>query len=310
MRPARAHASPVAVVAIVSLVIAQLILLWPAALQALAAGPTPTPTPTPCPCTINLTGHWASPVDAGGIDIVQAGSKVRGHSLSDISFSGAMSGWRVDFTFWRGASYAGATDENRGTGSMAVATDGKTLQVTWKSGSGKGQFNGSFVLVKVGPPANEGEPLDAFNAIGPIADAIAPFLPPAASPSPGAPPAGAVQHILDSVMPALNLQLPPPPAPVIAVPSPNPGATSPPQTQVEGLTPEQQATQNGFYNQTLNGIESLSLPGPAMGNTPAQVQALTSGPMNLMNGYHQQVLNSVNNVNAVPFPDPPRITVP
>jgi hypothetical protein len=174
----------------VSLLLSLIFVLSSAAPPALAATPAPSPSHTPCACSIDLTGHWASPVEASGIDIVQTGTAVSGHSLSDVSFTGTISGFQVTFTFWRGASYAKATDENRGTGSIAVSADGNSANVTWSSKDGKGQFNGQFVIVKVGPPADSG--VSANNMFGDLLSgaqqAIQDYLPSAKPPQPGASP--------------------------------------------------------------------------------------------------------------------------
>ena len=55
---------------------------------------------------IDVTGHWASPLEATGIDLVQSGNSVRGSSLSGLHLSGTIDGRRVRFTFWEGRSYA------------------------------------------------------------------------------------------------------------------------------------------------------------------------------------------------------------
>ena len=99
---------------------------------------------------INLSGHWASALDPGGIDLRQAGTSLTGDSLSGIHLSGTVSGLRVSFTFWRGSSYAKASGADRGRGTMTLTPDGRSATVTWHSQDGEGQYNGSFSLVKVG----------------------------------------------------------------------------------------------------------------------------------------------------------------
>jgi hypothetical protein len=101
---------------------------------------------------IDITGHWASPLEASGIDLVQSGSSVRGSSLSGLDLSGTIDGRRVEFIYWDGRSYAKADREDRGTGVMVVAKTGQRAKVTWRSDKKKAPEEGSFVMVRVGPP--------------------------------------------------------------------------------------------------------------------------------------------------------------
>jgi hypothetical protein len=247
--------------------------------SAVAAGPSPSPTR--CACSINLTGHWASPVDAGGIDIVQAGASLRGHSLSGITFTGTLSGNSVGFTFWRGDSYAKATDENRGTGFMKVAPGGTTLSVTWHSGSGKGVYNGSFVLVKVGPPAENGPVAANMGLVESIGEAVAPLLPPGPSPAPGASPLPPLQQVLDAVTPALDV----------------------PQT------PVRQAEQNGLRYQMMLLLYTYELDLAILDRLEGK--PITPERQAKLNSFYNQVREELDNTaGGVRYPDPPALNTP
>jgi hypothetical protein len=100
---------------------------------------------------VDLTGHWASPLEASGIDIVQSGSRVWGSSHSGLQLEGTISGRRVDFSFWRGRTFERTDPEDRGTGVMLVAKNGQRAAVTWRNDT-KAPDEGRFVIVRVGPP--------------------------------------------------------------------------------------------------------------------------------------------------------------
>ena len=104
---------------------------------------------------IDMTGHWASPLEASGIDLVQSGNSVRGSSLSGLELSGTIDGRRVGFTYWDGPPYAKAHREDRGSGVMVVAKNGQRAEVTWRSDKKKAPEEGSFVIVRVGPPDSD-----------------------------------------------------------------------------------------------------------------------------------------------------------
>jgi len=132
----------------------------------LAFGASPAPSTKP----VNMTGHWASPLDMSGIDLVQAGTQVTGSSLSGLHLSGTASGRRVAFVFWRGDSYDAADGENRGAGTMDVAADGNSARVRWASEGGEGTYNGTFVLVRsrvAGPKTTPGAAPGESPPLGP-----------------------------------------------------------------------------------------------------------------------------------------------
>jgi len=106
---------------------------------------------------IDATGHWAS-VDAGGIDLVQTGSSIRGSSASGLQISGTISGRRVSFTFWRGHSYAKADGEDRGTGSMVISADGRRASVSWQSQKDPAENQGAMEVTRAGSPGADGPP--------------------------------------------------------------------------------------------------------------------------------------------------------
>jgi len=120
----------------------------------MAASPAPSPSAFP----LDITGHWVS-ISYGGIDFVQKGANVTATSPAGVSISGVLSGQHLSFSFWRGKSYSAATAENRGHGTMDVAADGKTASVTWASEDPKGNFHGTFMLIKVGGDV----PLETFE---------------------------------------------------------------------------------------------------------------------------------------------------
>jgi len=119
---------------------------------ALPGDPTPSARPSATPATnpVDLSGHWETD-DFGGMDLVQQGTTVQGSSPAGVSFEGTLAGRRVDFTFWHGASYAKADEENRGRGSMTLGADGRTLTVTWQTEEKPSPYNGSFTAIRVGP---------------------------------------------------------------------------------------------------------------------------------------------------------------
>jgi|GEM_PF-5373066 len=104
---------------------------------------------------IDMTGHWASPLEPSGIDIVQSGSSVSGSSLSGLNLTGTIDGRRVEFIYWDSPSYAKADREDRGTGVMVVAKTGQRAKVTWRSDKKKAPDKGSLVIVRVGPPDSD-----------------------------------------------------------------------------------------------------------------------------------------------------------
>jgi len=274
--------------------LAGLAFLFAVALVPWSAVPASAADPSPAPALINLTGHWATPLDAGGLDIVQAGSKVSGSSLSGIHFTGTISGLQVSFTFWRGASYAKATSENRGSGTMSVSANGSSAAVTWHSEDGKGQYNGSFELMKVGPPAEDKGPLDAQMVVGAISEAIAPFLPPAASPSPGASPPAALQQVLNEVMPTLDVPL--------DLPSWATGGTD--------LTPAQQAQQNELCDQAARlRLYNYELEMAALDK--AEGKPITPERQARLDAFYNQIRSDLDNTANEPrYPDPPAPTTP
>jgi hypothetical protein len=119
---------------------------------ALPGDPTPSALPSPSPVVerVDLSGHWETD-DFGGMDLVQHGTAVSGTSPAGVSFEGTLSGRRVNFRFWHGASYAKADEENRGRGSMTLGADGRTLTVTWETEEKPSPYNGSFTAIRVGP---------------------------------------------------------------------------------------------------------------------------------------------------------------
>jgi hypothetical protein len=119
---------------------------------ALPGDPTPSagPTATPKAELVDFSGHWETN-GFGGMDLVQQGTAVRGTSPAGVSFEGTLSGRRVNFRFWHGASYAKADEENRGRGSMTLSADGRTLTVTWETEEKPSPYNGSFTAIRVGP---------------------------------------------------------------------------------------------------------------------------------------------------------------
>ena len=117
---------------------------------------------------IDVTGHWAS-VDAGGIDLIQTGTSVRGSSASGLQISGTISGRRVSFTFWRGRSYAKADRENRGTGSMVISADGRRASVRWQSQKDPAENRGALEVARPGSPGADGPPPASEDADRPSA---------------------------------------------------------------------------------------------------------------------------------------------
>jgi hypothetical protein len=105
---------------------------------------------TPAPAAVDVSGHWETN-DFGGMDLVQRGTAVTGTSPAGVSFTGTLTGRRVEFTFWHGASYAKADRADRGHGTMTLSPDGRTLAITWTTEEKPSRYNGHFSAIRVGP---------------------------------------------------------------------------------------------------------------------------------------------------------------
>ena len=125
-----------------------------AAALVLAAGGTTLAADAP---DVDVTGHWASPLEAGGIDLAQSGRNVRGSSSSGLHISGTIRGRHVQFTFWRGPSYAKADPEDRGSGTMDISPNGRRATSTWQSQAEGAKNRGTFVIARA-KPSDAGEP--------------------------------------------------------------------------------------------------------------------------------------------------------
>ena len=125
-----------------------------AAALVLAAGGTTLAVDAP---DVDVTGHWASPLEAGGIDLAQSGRNVRGSSSSGLHISGTIRGRHVQFTFWRGPSYAKADPEDRGSGTMDISPNGRRATSTWQSQAEGAKNRGTFVIARA-KPSDAGEP--------------------------------------------------------------------------------------------------------------------------------------------------------
>ena len=106
---------------------------------------------------VDVTGHWASPLEAGGIDLVQSQGRVEGGSPSGLHIRGTIQGRHVAFTFWRGPSYAKADPEDRGSGTMDFSPGGRRASTTWQSQAEGAKNRGTFVIARA-KPSDAGEP--------------------------------------------------------------------------------------------------------------------------------------------------------
>jgi hypothetical protein len=133
------------------------VLASPAAVMVQAADPTSSggSTATPAPGAVDVSGHWETN-DFGGMDLVQRGTAVTGTSPAGVSFTGTLTGRRVEFTFWHGASYAKADRADRGHGTMTLSPDGRTLAITWTTEEKPSRYNGRFSAIRVGPAVPPG----------------------------------------------------------------------------------------------------------------------------------------------------------
>jgi hypothetical protein len=122
-----------------------------AALMLVATGGGAATAMASDPPPVNMTGHWASPLDMTGIDFAQTGSSVSGDSISGLHVRGTLVERRVTFIFWRGEAFADADPENRGVGTIDVGLDGNIARVHWASEDPTGTYNGTFDIVRVGP---------------------------------------------------------------------------------------------------------------------------------------------------------------
>ena len=189
-----------------------------AAALVLAAGGTTLAADAP---DVDVTGHWASPLEAGGIDLVQSGRNVRGSSSSGLHISGTIHGRHVQFTFWRGPSYAKADPEDRGSGTMDISPNGRRATSTWQSQDEEAKNRGTFAIARAEPP-------DSGEAGPPVEDGHRP------STDPGT---GGVDDLVHpSGLPALD----------------------PEQTSV--FDPEQTSTSSGSHTPVTSGIDDLRYP--------------------------------------------------
>ncbi len=138
-----------------------LVLAWILALGAPgttgAASPTPS-TGVPGRPGSGVTGHWASPVNMAGIDLIQEGSHLAGSAINGLHIDGTISGRSATFAFWHGASYTSASADKRGHGSLTVSPDGNSATVSWRDENPKGNENGLFQIMRVTSPISGPDP--------------------------------------------------------------------------------------------------------------------------------------------------------